>query len=441
MVHAGKIRLASTILLTTLGFTSLLQSQSTTPDSLSWEDVVRMVVRNSPSVAQATANIAASDARVKQTQTVDLPTVGFDGSYVRIGPVPELFFPGLGVFKLYPENNYDAHVGVRQTVYDFGKSSSNVDVVQSRIKTAEETAEYTKSFLAYQSIQLFYSILFLKQSIQVENQEIETLNQHLLVNRKRLQAGSGTDFEVLTTQVRVAAAQNQRIDLENMLAKQQIALRRLLGVADSLALNLRGEFALIPVNVDPDSLKSTALRQRPEILSARAEEMTSTLQFRAARLSEMPIVSVNASYGVKNGFIPNLDILRGNWVAGVELRVPLYEGGLTDYKEQEAQATMDGSSAHVMDVERQISSEVNQSVSDLQAAQNKLETAVLQVQQASEALSIAQKSYDAGAVSNLDVLDAETALSQANLFRLRSLYEFVTSRYGLERAIGTAIWK
>ncbi len=421
--------------------TSFAFSQKSSSDSLSLDDIIQGAISNNPSVIQAVSSVQASNARVDERKTAGLPSVGFDASYVRIGPVPELFFPGLGVFKLYPENNYDAHVGVRETVYDFGRTSYNVDVAQSQVKTAEENIELVKSGLAYQSIQLFYSILFLRQSIEVENRDIRTLNEHLLVNKKRLQAGTGTDFEVLTTQVRVAAAQNQKIDLENMLQKQVVALRRLLGMPDSVPLNLRGDFTLTSVSLNTDSLVAQALRQRPEVLAAEATKMTSSLQYQSVRLADRPVVSVNGSYGVKNGYIPNLDILRGNWVAGIELQVPLYEGGITGYKEQEAEATLNGSTAHVADVERQVTAEVKQSISDLRAAQDKIQTATLQVEQATAALDIAQRSYDAGTVSNLDVLDAETALSQANLYRLRALYEFVTSRYGLERSIGTAIWR
>ncbi len=415
-------------------------SQPVSADSLTVEDVIQGAIRNNPAVLQAAANAQASNARVSESKTSRLPSVGFDGSYVRIGPVPQLFFPGLGDFKLYPENNYDAHIGVRETVYDFGKTSSNVDVAQSQVRTAEQNIELVKSGLTYQSIQLFYSILFLQQSIDVENRDIEALNQHLLVNKKRLQAGTGTNFEVLTTQVRVAAAKNQKIDIENMLHKQEVALRRLLGIPDSVNLNLRGDFTLMPVGLNRDSLIAVALRQRPEVLAAQAVQMTSNLQFRSVKLADMPVVSINGAYGVKNGYIPNLDILRGNWVAGIDLRIPLYEGGITGYKEQEAEATLNGSTAHLADVERQVSAEVKQSISDVRASGDKLQSAALQVEQATAALDIAQKSYDTGTVSNLDVLDAETALSQANLFRLRALYEFVTSRYALERAIGTAIW-
>ena len=437
MMKARFIRLLTLLFLAT-PITVYCQAQ--TGDSLTVDEAVRMAVSRNPELLRAEASVQASNARVEQTKTADLPSVRFDGSYTRIGPVPQLFFPGLGAFKLYPEDNYDAHVGVHQKIYDFGKSSTNTDVTQSRVAFAEHSVTLLKSTLSYQTIQLFYSILFLQQSIQVKNEDIKTLNEHLLVNKKRLEAGTGTDFEVLTTQVRVAASQNQKIDLENSLQKQEIGLRRLLGLPDSTPLNLRGEFHLAPTALDTDSLTSIALVQRTDYQQAQSEEQTAKLQYQLAEKSDMPILALNASYGIKNGFIPNLNVLRGNWVAGIDLEVPLYEGGNTGYKEEEAQANLRGSEAHVNDTKLQIAADVRQAISDVHAAEGKLDATSLEVQQAKDALSIAQRRFDAGTVSNLDVLDAETSLSQAHLLRLRALYQYVSSRYALEYAIGTPIW-
>ncbi len=415
-------------------------AQNPQADSLTVDAAVKMAIASSPALLQAAANVQASGARVEQAQTADLPNAAFEGTYVRIGPVPQLSFPGLGVFKLYPENNYDAHVGVRQKVYDFGRTSAVVDVTRSRVQSAEISGNLVRLALAYQTIQVFYSILYLQRSIQVEDQEIGTLQEHLSVTKKRIAAGTGTDFEVLTTQVRVAGAENQRVDLENMLERQKIAMRRLLNVPDSAAVRLRGDFQIVPVSSNPDSLTAVALQQRPEYLGAKSEAQTASLQYRLSRVSDMPTLNVNAAYGVKNGYIPNLDILRGNWVAGIELSVPLYEGNKTKYQEEEAEATLSGSQAHVNDVGRQILAEVRQAISDVRSAGEKLQRSTLQIEQATQALSIAQKRYDAGTVSNLDVLDAETSLAQAHLLQLKALYDYVSSRYGLERAIGTKIW-
>jgi outer membrane protein TolC len=66
----------------------------------------------------------------------------------------------------------------------------------------------------------------------------------------------------------------------------------------------------------------------------------------------------------------------------------------------------------------------------------KIKTSALQVEQAKEALAIATVRYESGVITNLDLLDAETALAQSELLYLEALYQQVISGYALERAIG-----
>ena len=61
----------------------------------------------------------------------------------------------------------------------------------------------------------------------------------------------------------------------------------------------------------------------------------------------------------------------------------------------------------------------------------------MQLQQAREAVDIAVKRYDTGSVTNLDVLDAETARTVAEFARLQALYKYVMSTVELGRALGT----
>ena len=67
-----------------------------------------------------------------KAQALTYPEVSTEADYLLLGPVAELPFPGFGVFKLYPADNYDAHIGGRYTVYDFGMIDATVDVAKSR---------------------------------------------------------------------------------------------------------------------------------------------------------------------------------------------------------------------------------------------------------------------------------------------------------------------
>ncbi|MGD0339871.1 MAG: TolC family protein [Bacteroidota bacterium] len=419
-----------------LGLFVVLLSSARAQDSLTVKQAIEEVLSTHPTVNQSMQQVQAAEARWQQSTSVQLPEITAEGFYTRIGPIAELSIPMLGDFKLYPENNYDGHIGARYTVFDFGRTNASIDLSESRVQSARDAVEITKTGLVYQTIRTFYSILFLQQSIDVQKEQIEALNQHLDITKKKANTGTATDFDVLTTQVRVAAAQQQKIELENAVQKQQSVLRQLLGIPSTTALLLKGDFEAFHDSISTDSLVEHAFEQRPEMAFVRDAILTADLQSRFASLVALPSIKLNATYGVKNGYIPNLDTWRGNWVAGVKLEIPIYEGGRARNQEQEAQALYLAEQEHLRDVELQIRSDIEQVVADVKAAKEKLKIAGLQVQQAEAAVGLARLKYETGSMTNLDLLDSETAESAAKLGQLHALYKYVISRYELQRAIG-----
>jgi outer membrane protein len=246
---------------------------------------------------------------------------------------------------------------------------------------------------------------------------------------------------VLTTQVRVAAAQSQKIDLENSLQKQRVMLGQLLGLAPGVHVQLRGDFEQRTPASDGESLFQVAAHQRMEIKLARDAEHSAELQRDLVTLGDKPSLRANVVYGFKNGLMPNLDVLRGNWVAVVKAEVPIFDGWHSNHQKEEAEATMFAEQARRREVEQQVSSDVEQASADLQAAVSKITISELQVQQAKEAVLIAQSRYETGTVTNLDLLDAQASESTARLGNLQALYRYVMTKYELQRAIGVKPWE
>jgi len=86
--------------------------------------------------------------------------------------------------------------------------------------------------------------------------------------------------------------------------------------------------------------------------------------------------------------------------------------------------------------ERQIRSDVEQAVADVQASWSKVQIRTCSFEQAHEAVAIARTRYETGSITNLDLLDAETAESTSKLMSLQALYRYVISKYELDRAVG-----
>jgi len=132
--------------------------------------------------------------------------------------------------------------------------------------------------------------------------------------------------------------------------------------------------------------------------------------------------------------------LRGNWVAGLQLQIHVFEGFQTHYKKAEAEADYRASGSQLEDTRNLIVSQVQQALSDVRTSLNKIQTSKVQLDQAQQARSMAETQYAIGVISNLELLDAQTLLTQAQFIYLRAQFDYTISRYTLDRAIGEQSW-
>ncbi|HVP07409.1 MAG TPA: TolC family protein [Candidatus Acidoferrum sp.] len=415
-------------------------AQSASTDSITVQQAVELTLKNHPAIRQAEFGVTASSAHVDASHSDKYPDLSVDGKYVRIGPVPQFDLPGEGPLELAPHNNYDFHVGLKQTLYDFGKNDATIRLAETSHQTASDYVDLVKFNLAYQTIGVFNNILILHQRIAVLDEQLQTLSQHLDISVKKINAGTATDFDTLTIQVRIAVVRSDRIDALHALETQEIMFRQLTGLPPETPIALSGNFVADTVALNPDSLVTAAGNQRPELVLSRDAEAGAQSQSHLMSLGDKPLLSLNVATGFANGFEPNLNTWKGNYAAGLELKIPVFNGYRTKRRVEEADANLNSARAHSTDLERQILSEVRQAIAGVNSSQEKIASTETQVRQAEQAVSMARVRYNAGVITNLDLLDAETSLSQTKLIRVRALYDYTVSLNALDRATGKRPW-
>lgn len=416
-------------------------AQSPAPKNLDLDQAIRLVLENHPAIKQAQQYVAASGGLVAQKRSAYYPEIKAHGTYSRIGPVPSLEVPGRGEIDFYPHDNYDFHVALKQTVLDFGRRPAKVELARSFEESARENVAYMKSNLVYRTIGNFYLILLLGKNIEVVDEELEALNQHLAVAEKKVETGTGIDFDVLTTRVKVAEATNMKIDIENELEKQTTAFRELLGLSQEDSIEVVGEFTLREIKINPDSLIELALERLPEARLSRQAETSADIQYGLDAKGDRPTLDMVLDFGFKNGYTPDLNKLEANWIAGVRLEVPVFNGFLTRHKKSASYASLLAAREYSSSVERQVKADVKQAIADFEAAEEKVKTSEVQVEYAEAALSIARSRYNIGVITNLDLLDAQTSVARAKLMYLKAQYGAVSSGYELNKATGETSWR
>ena len=408
--------------------------------ALSIEKAIELACNNNPALKAGAEELHAADARVTQSRSGWFPQISASAGYTRLDPVSELSFGGSGVLKFMPNNNYDTKVTARATLLDFGTRSKTVDLALSGKKTAEHSLQLSRRELSWQTVQLFYGILFLHESIRVEEQEIAALNKALDFATKRYQAGSATRFDRLSAEVRIAAAQRRMLDLKHELLRNEVNLRRLTGIKESEPLLLQGSFAVTLSSPSESGVLARAQEQRLELKLSRESETAARVRQSLAMKKGAPVVTGSVSWGITNGFQPDINEFRTNLAAGVHLELPLFTGFRTSGEQQEATALMRAASLRRVDAEEQATADIEETLHGLRTASEKIITTDAEVKQARLAAEHARARYENGMATTLDLLNTEASLSQAELARLQASYEYIMNSYTLKRVTGEVFW-
>ncbi len=417
-----------------------LYPQQKDKEALTLNEIISLTIKNYPLIKQAEQNVEVANAKVKVQESFDYPVVSGEASYTRIGPIPAIGFPGAGSFELAPANNYDAHINAFYNIYDFGKKEAQLDFVKSYKKSATDNIELVKSDLAFAAAQTYYSILFIEQGISITDTDVATLNEHINITNKKIESGTATDYDLLSTKVRLADYNNSKLKLQNQLSNQKIALMHLTGLLKKDEISTSGKLKLLTKTVNTDSLIDVAFNQRPEIKLALDNENTAKLKENIVKHGDLPDLNINLRYGLKNGFEPNLDAIRGNWAASVGVSVPIFNGFRTKRQEEETKASLNVTKISTLNIKQNIAAEVEKAAENIQSNLEQIKTAQLKIDLAEQALKRARAQYASGVGTNLDLLDAETRLADARFQYLRTTYENIMQTYELKKAVGDIIW-
>jgi len=427
------------LVITIMFFTVNIYSQQSNSDSLTIDKAVSLTLQNYPLIRQAKENVDVYNAKLDVQGSSYYPDVSAVAIYNRIGPVPSFDLPQ-GAFQLYPENNYDAHIEVKHNLYDFGRRNAEKQLLESYKTSAIDNVQMVKTNLAFATIRTYYSILFLDKSIAVIDTNIATLNQHINITKKKIESGTATDYDLLSTKVRLTDYKGKRIDLQNELQKQKINLEHLTGLQKLDNSAITGDFLELIYDTNDDSLIQAAYAQRPEIKLAIDAEQSAHLKESLASLGNRPNVGLYLSYGVKNGYVPNIDAWHGNWVAGFQVNVPIFNGFRTTNQEEEARANTIVTETGMVNLKLQIKAEVDKAIEDLNSNIEQIKTAKEQIEFAKKSLEKAKAQYASGVGTNLDLLDAETRLADARFLYLKEVYQNIINGYELKKAVGDVVW-
>jgi outer membrane protein TolC len=265
-----------------------------------------------------------------------------------------------------------------------------------------------------------------------------TLAEKHYRNVKNLyEVGVASKFDLLRSEVQVANLKPQLIRARNSLSIAGLGLKTLLGLDLDRAIEIKGELSYTPLETDVQEAVRRALLQRPEINQLMFQRRMAAEMVKIARAAGLPSVSIGGAY---NFWANRFNFGNKNWenyyTVSLNMTVPIFNGFAIDAQVGQSKALLKELEWAQKGLSEAIRFEVEQAVLNYRQAKESLASQEKNVEQAQEAMRIAELNYSEGLATNLDVSTAQVALSQAKTNLSQALYDCVISLAQLEKAIG-----
>ncbi|MBI9020441.1 MAG: TolC family protein [Verrucomicrobia bacterium] len=414
------------------GLLALLALQAQAESVYTLDDCIRIGLKRAVPVQNAARDQEIAEATMKKARSGALPQINLSATYTRNDGTGSSF-----VTNDVLRDSYSATASVSQKIYDGGKVFSAIRAAGAyRGLTAEARAQQEAALV--RNIHFGFNRILLAQStVAVQEASVQQLEDFADQAKQKYDAGTASEFDRLTAQVRLANEKPKFIEARNALAIAKEAFRNLI-VLDEKEFQIDGQLDYQPADLDPVTLQSTAVASRPELL---VQENTIALRredLNSAWGGYKPTVTASAYYTRENPdrYDSTRDQWENHWQADVTAAWKLFDGGsrrgevLTKGLElAKAQADRDN-------LLRAVSLEVTQAWLDLTAARETIAGATETVTLAEKALEIAKTRYDAGLSTYLEFTDSNLSLNTARLTWFQALEKHRNAVTQLKYAAG-----
>ncbi len=407
------------------------------PDPLDLPGALRFALGNNFAIRQARERIREQEGVEIEVRARQIPNVAANGSYTGNSREISTFVPAAS-------NDWTISLQARQVLYAGG----GVSAAAAGARLTREAATFELEGVINQQLLTvrtqFYAVLLAREKVSVQEDNVKLQQQQLKDAKSRFDAGTTSNFDLLTAQVALANGQPPLIQARN---DYRIAFEQLRQVLGASAGSNEGAAPTVVGSLEADRTENYQLS---DALSAAAANRPELQQL--SRLQSAGEQGIRAS---RAGYLPEFDLVGGyiwtrspfggawndrlqGWTAGVQAQWNIFDGRATAGRVRQAKSRLEQAKLTLAETTLSVEVQVRQMYSSLVEARELVDATGKTVEQAQEALRIANVRYRAGTATQLDVLTSQVALTQARLNQLQAFYNYQVALASLRQAIGQA---
>jgi len=385
-------------------------------EELTLEKALALSAEGNPLLMAAEARVRQAEGRLIQVRSESLPQVYGTLGYQKLQERPETMAYGpdgtpIGIVPLGYEETTQAAVNLTQVLFSGGSLTARTEGARLLLEASRSERDRTVQAVGNGIRKAFFALQRSVSRREVAREALTLSKEHLRQVESFFRAGVVAKNEVLRVQVAVSSAELNRIRAESAVDVAWKTLERFVGQGLQQHYSVSaGDFSLesFPVVEDPTS---RAMESRPELKGLESARRAALAALRAVKGQAYPQVGLQAQASLTDDhFFPSeMD----NWSIGIVAKLRLFDSGKLHGQAVEARGAAEELLNRLEDLKRQVALEVATASLYLDSAVQRVQVAGDAVSQADEDYRMALKRYQAQVGTNIDVLDARLALTDA----------------------------
>lgn len=409
---------------------------------LSLAEAVGRAVDLNEDVLIARAEQARTAGLAREVRSASLPELRADVNYNRNIQNAVLFLEtadgDVQQIRLGQDNSYSFAISLEQPLLDLalGPARTAAKLTDQATEVQVETARVSVALSARLA---YFTALLDKELVLVQEKALEQAQARLREVEAFYRVGTASDFDLLTAQVEVENIRPLLIEARNQLELNSNRLKRTIGMSLSQPIQLTDRLSR-PTDILPlEEAINVALRNRPDIEAQSLVVGLQTQNLRVEKASAYPTLDLVANLtrqGASSTLFPGGQDFAQSASAGLQFSFPIFDGRARSGRVQQARASVDREKYRLEQLTENARLDVQQSHQALVAAQEQIEASESNIQRAERALEIAQTRFRNGLSTQVELNDAELAVTQARTNFAQALFNYNAARAQLMAAMG-----
>jgi outer membrane protein len=441
----------------------LMWGQDTTARSVTLEEAVRLAIKHNPELESARLEVKKSDSRVLEAWGNTMPSVNLTGNYVHLIDKPVSYFPDYLLYPLAkimdstarfpkatgelvlmpgsmsPGFSANASLDFRQIIFN-GAVFVGVGAAHVYSHLARDLY-YTKQVETVTKVRkAYYQALLAREAVDLMRSSLRNAEDNLKNVQLMQRQGIVSEYDELRASVGVENLRPAVIQSENNFNLALDALRNTIGITQNEDIAITGSLKFEAVD---DSVLTQAevlvLESNPGLIAMKRQIELNSAVINAERSGYLPTIFMFGSYSysaIKNEFNFSTNDFYKSSQIGLSFSLNLFQGLQTFAKVEQAQLEQRKSEEQKTSIERGLRTGTHSIKSNLQQARKRVEAQDKTVEMAERGYKIVTTRFLANAATQLEVNDAQLALTQAKVNRIQAIYDYLVASADLDQLIG-----